>query len=48
MQKSIIKRKLKNDQPVLIPKVCFTDPSIVEMLGLLGSMESGFATITGR
>jgi len=36
MQKSIVKRKLKNGQPVLIPKVCFTDPSIVEMLGLLG------------
>ena len=36
MQKSIVKRKLAEGKPVLVPKVCYLDPNIVEMLGLLG------------
>lgn len=36
MQKSIVKRKLADGGLVLVPKVCFMDPNIVEMLGLLG------------
>ena len=36
MQKSIVKRKLADGGMVLVPKVCFMDPNIVEMLGLLG------------
>jgi len=36
MQSSIVKRKLADDKPVLIPKVCYLDPNIVELLGLLG------------
>ena len=36
MQKSIIKRKLRQGELVLMPKVCFVDPSIVEMLGRMG------------
>ena len=36
MQKSIVKRKLADGRLVLVPKVCFMDPNIVEMLGRLG------------
>jgi len=36
MQTSIVKKKLAEGKPVLVPKVCYTDPNIVEMLGLLG------------
>ena len=31
-----MKRKLKAGEPVLVAKVCFLDPNIVEMLSLLG------------
>ncbi|HBO42541.1 MAG TPA: hypothetical protein DD670_01120 [Planctomycetaceae bacterium] len=36
MQTSIVKKKLAEGKPVLVPKVCYLDPGIVEMLGLLG------------
>ncbi|MBP7937394.1 MAG: hypothetical protein KA354_22350 [Phycisphaerae bacterium] len=36
MRQSTIRRKLRTGQPVLVPKVCFLDPNIVEILGLLG------------
>lgn len=36
MQTSIVKKKLAEGKPVLVPKVCYLDPNIVEMLGLLG------------
>ena len=36
MRQSIVKRKLTAGEQVLVAKVCFLDPSIVEMLGLLG------------
>jgi len=36
MQTSIVKRKLAQGKPVLVPKVCYLDPHIVELLGLLG------------
>jgi 4-hydroxy-2-oxoheptanedioate aldolase len=36
MRHSTVKRKLKAGQPVLVPKACFLDPNIVEILGLLG------------
>ncbi|MBN1591114.1 MAG: hypothetical protein JW888_16490 [Pirellulales bacterium] len=36
MQTSVVKRKLAEGKPVLVPKVCYHDPHIVEMLGLLG------------
>ena len=36
MQKSIIKKKLKQGHLVLMPKVCFVDPNIVEMIGRMG------------
>ncbi|NLE36470.1 MAG: hypothetical protein GX621_00430 [Pirellulaceae bacterium] len=36
MQTSIVKRKLAEGKPVLVPKACYMDPNIVEMLGLLG------------
>ena len=36
MQKSLVKQKLAEGQLVLVPKVCFMDPNIVEMMGLLG------------
>ncbi|MBN1911964.1 MAG: hypothetical protein JW818_19740 [Pirellulales bacterium] len=36
MQTSIVKKKLAEGKPVLVPKVCYLDPDIVETLGLLG------------
>jgi 4-hydroxy-2-oxoheptanedioate aldolase len=36
MQTSVVKRTLAEGKPVLVPKVCYTDPNIIEMLGLLG------------
>ena len=36
MQKSIVKQKLADGRYVLVPKVCFMDPNIVEIVGLLG------------
>lgn len=36
MQKSLVKRKLAAGQPVYVPKVCYMDPNIVELVGLLG------------
>jgi 4-hydroxy-2-oxoheptanedioate aldolase len=36
MQTSLVKKKLAQGKPVLVPKVCYVDPNIVEMLGLLG------------
>jgi 4-hydroxy-2-oxoheptanedioate aldolase len=36
VQISAVKRKLAEGKPVLVPKVCYHDPNIVEMLGLLG------------
>ena len=36
MQTSIVKKKLAESKPVLVPKVCYLDPNIVELLGLLG------------
>jgi 4-hydroxy-2-oxoheptanedioate aldolase len=36
VQTSIVKRKLADGKPVLVPKVCYLDPAIVELLGLLG------------
>ncbi|MBN2022205.1 MAG: hypothetical protein JW809_05380 [Pirellulales bacterium] len=36
MQPSIVKKKLAQGKPVLVPKVCYLDPHIVELLGLLG------------
>ena len=36
MHRSVVKQKLNAGEPVLVPKVCFVDPGIVEMLGLLG------------
>lgn len=36
MRQSTVKRKLKAKQPVLVTKVCFQDPNIVEILGLMG------------
>jgi 2-keto-3-deoxy-L-rhamnonate aldolase RhmA len=36
MQKSIVKEKLAAGRLVLVPKICFMDPNIVETLGLFG------------
>lgn len=36
MKESVIKRKLRQSELVLVPKVCFVDPNIVEMLGRMG------------
>ncbi len=36
MRKSIIKRKLKNNKPVLIAKTIFCVPEIVELFGIMG------------
>ena len=36
MRRSVVKQKLRADELVLVPKVCFMSPDIVEMLGLLG------------
>ena len=36
MHRSVVKRKLSAGELVLVPKVCFVDAGIVEMLGLLG------------
>jgi 4-hydroxy-2-oxoheptanedioate aldolase len=36
MQTSIVKKKLAEGKPVLVPKACYADPTIIEMLGLLG------------
>jgi len=36
VRQSTVKRKLKAGQQVLVPKVCYLDPNLVEMLGLLG------------
>jgi len=36
MNKSIVKQKLRSGELVLVPKICFMDPNLVEMLGLLG------------
>ena len=36
MQTSVVKKKLADGKPVLVPKVCYLDPHIVELLGLLG------------
>ncbi|HLA85795.1 MAG TPA: aldolase/citrate lyase family protein [Thermoguttaceae bacterium] len=36
MQTSIVKKKLAEGKPVLVPKACYADPNIIEMLGLLG------------
>lgn len=36
MQTSIVKKKLAEGKPVLVPKACYADPNIIELMGLLG------------
>ncbi|NLX04868.1 MAG: aldolase [Phycisphaerae bacterium] len=36
MRPSIVKRKLGSDESVLVVKICFTDPNLVELAGRMG------------
>lgn len=36
MKKSIVKQKIKNDEPVLVNKICFFNADLVELIGMMG------------